>query len=49
MFKYKAGDEVLITAGREKGKKSKIERVFPHENKLVVTGVNIYKRHKKAT
>ncbi|OGD82905.1 50S ribosomal protein L24 [Candidatus Curtissbacteria bacterium RIFCSPLOWO2_01_FULL_39_62] len=49
MFKYKTGDEVLITAGKEKGKKSKIERVLPSENKLVITGINIYKRHKKAT
>lgn len=49
MFKYKVGDEVLITAGRDKGKKNKIEKVLPRENKVVVAGVNIYKRHKKAT
>lgn len=49
MFKYKVGDEVLITAGKEKGRKSKIERVLPSENKLVISGINVYKRHKKAT
>ncbi|OGD85469.1 50S ribosomal protein L24 [Candidatus Curtissbacteria bacterium RBG_13_35_7] len=49
MFKYKTGDEVIITAGRDKGKKSKIERVLPKENKVIVTGVNLYKRHRKAT
>lgn len=49
MFKYKVGDEVLITTGREKGKKGKIEKVLPKENKLVVSGVNIYKRHRKVT
>lgn len=49
MFKYKVGDEVLISSGKDKGKKSKIEKVLPGENKLIVAGVNIYKRHKKAT
>ncbi len=49
MFKFKIGDEVLITAGREKGKKSKIEKVLPKENKVVVGGVNVYKRHKKVS
>lgn len=49
MFKYKVGDEVLITSGKEKGKKSKIEKVLPGENKLIVAGINIYKRNKKAT
>lgn len=49
MFKFKVGDQVLITAGKDKGKKSKIEKVLPRENKLVISGVNIYKRHKKAT
>lgn len=49
MFKYKIGDEVLITAGREKGKKGKIEKVLPKEDKVVVGGVNVYKRHKKVS
>lgn len=49
MFKYKSGDEVLITAGRDKSKKGKIEKVYIKENKVVVSGVNIYKRHKKVT
>jgi len=49
MFKFKIGDEVKITTGKDKGKTGKIEKIFAHENKLVVTGVNIYKRHKKVT
>lgn len=49
MFKFKVGDEALVTAGRDKGKKGKIEKVFEKENKIVVAGVNLYKRHKKAT
>ncbi len=49
MFKFKVGDQVIITAGRDKGKKGKIEKVFERDNKLVVTGANLYKRHRKAT
>jgi len=49
MFKFKKGDEVLVTTGRDKGKKGKIEKVLTRENKVVIAGVNIYKRHRKAT
>jgi large subunit ribosomal protein L24 len=49
VFKFKVNDEVLITAGRDKGKKGKIQKVLRGENKVVVAGVNIYKRHRKAT
>lgn len=49
MFKFAVGDQVLIRSGREKGKKGNIEKVLKGENKVVVSGVNIYKRHRKAT
>jgi len=49
MFKFKVGDEVQVTAGRDKGKKGKVEKILASENKLVVGGVNIYKRHKKVS
>lgn len=49
MFKYKVGDEALVTTGKDKGKKGKIEKVFPSEDKVVVSGVNTYKRHRKVT
>ena len=49
MFKFKVGDEVQITSGRDKGKKGKVEKVIASENALVVAGVNIYKRHRKVT
>jgi len=49
MFKFKVGDQVQITAGKDKGKKNKIEKIWPSENKVTVAGVNLYKRHKKAT
>ena len=49
MFKFRAGDEVLVTTGRDKGKKGKIEKVLQKEDKVVVSGINIYKRHRKVT
>lgn len=49
MYKFRVGDEAIITAGRDKGKKGKIEKVFPKETKVVITGTNVYKRHKKVT
>lgn len=49
MFKFKIADSVLITAGKDKGKKNKIEKVWPKINKVSVAGVNLYKRHRKAT
>lgn len=49
MFKFKKGDEVIVVSGKDKGKKGKVEKVFTGENKLVVSGVNVYKRHRKVT
>lgn len=46
--KLKKGDEVLIVAGKDKGKKGKIESVLPKIDKVIVTGINQYKRHLKA-
>lgn len=46
-MKIKTGDEVVVLLGKDKGKKGNIERVFPHLKKVLVSGVNIYKRHKK--
>ncbi|MBI3341514.1 50S ribosomal protein L24 [Candidatus Curtissbacteria bacterium] len=49
MTKFKKGDEVQVTSGKDKGKKGKIEKVFRLENKVVVTGINMYKRHRKVS
>lgn len=47
-MKLKKGDEVKVTVGKDSGKTGKIEKVFSKENKVVVSGVNQYKRHIKA-
>lgn len=46
-MKFKKGDEVLVTIGKDRGKKGKIEAVIPKEQAVLVSGVNIYKRHLK--
>lgn len=46
--KLRKGDEVRVVAGKDKGKTGKIEKVFPKKNKVLVPGVNLYKRHMKA-
>lgn len=46
-MKIKKGDNVNIIAGKEKGKKGKIIRALPKENKVVIEGLNMLKKHKK--
>lgn len=48
-LKVKKGDEVIIITGKYKGKKGKIIKVFPQENKIIVSGVNLVKKHTKPT
>jgi large subunit ribosomal protein L24 len=45
----KKGDTVIITAGKDKGKKGKILSASPKEDRVVVEGVNMVKRHTKPT
>lgn len=47
-MKIKKGDNVKVVIGKDKGKSGKVEKVFSKENKVVVSGVNLYKRHMKA-
>src|SRR5687767_10644188 len=46
--KVKKGDQVVIMAGRDKGKRGRILDVKPREGKVKVEGVAIIKRHQKA-
>jgi large subunit ribosomal protein L24 len=46
-LKIKKGDKVVVLAGRDKGKKGEIVKVFPSENKAVVRGINVVRRHQK--
>lgn len=46
-MKFKVGDQVIVTAGKDKGKKSTITRVLPREDRVVVDGANQYTKHVK--
>ena len=45
--KIKKGDKVVVLAGRDKGRSGEVLRVDPTENRAVVRGVNIVKRHQR--
>ena len=46
-IKLKKGDEVIVLAGKDKGKRGKIVRVIPDLRKVVVSDINKYKKHQK--
>lgn len=46
-MKLRKGDPVMVVAGKDKGRKGKVEKVFPKEDRVLVPGVNMYKRHMK--
>ena len=48
-FKIKTGDTVVVITGKDKGKTGKVTSVIKANDRVVVEGVNITKRHKKAT
>jgi large subunit ribosomal protein L24 len=47
--KIKKGDRVIVTTGRDKGKKGEVLKVFPSESRALVSGVNVVKRHQRQT
>jgi large subunit ribosomal protein L24 len=46
-MKIKKGDTVLIISGKDKGKKAKVLESFPRQNKIIVEGINLVKRHRR--
>lgn len=46
-MKFKVGDTVLVTGGKDKGKQGKVLRVFPADNTVIVEDANLYTRHIK--
>lgn len=47
-MKVKKEDEVVVIAGKDKGATGKVLRSLPKEQRVVVEGVNLIKKHKKA-
>ena len=48
-FKIKKGDQVIVVTGRDKGKKGEVLEVLRSESRLRVQGINLVKRHRRAT
>ena len=44
---FKTGDKVVVISGKDKGKEGKIIKVLRNENRVVVEGVNVVKKHVK--
>jgi large subunit ribosomal protein L24 len=47
--RIRKGDRVVVTIGRDKGKKGEVLRLYPKEARALVSGVNIVKRHQRQT
>ena len=48
-FKIKKGDQVIVITGRDKGKKGEVLEVLRSVSRIKVQGVNMVKRHRRAT
>lgn len=46
-MKLKVGDKVVVISGKDKGKEGKIVKTLKNENRVVVEGVNVVKKHIK--
>lgn len=46
-MKLHKGDTVIVTLGKDKGRKGKVEKIFPKDGTVLVSGINMFKRHMK--
>lgn len=49
MLKFKVGDKVRVISGKDKGREGTIEKILVKQRKAIVSGINIYKKHVKAS
>ena len=49
MSNIRKGDKVVVISGSDKGKKGSVLKMFPKENRALVQGVNVVKRHQRQT
>jgi large subunit ribosomal protein L24 len=47
-MKLRKGDRVRVLTGKDRGDEGEVMRVFPKENKVIVEGVNVAKKHQRA-
>ncbi|XSG82297.1 MAG: 50S ribosomal protein L24 [Methyloligella sp. ZOD6] len=48
-LKVRKGDKVVVTSGKDKGKRGEVLRVMPSENRVLVQGVGMVQRHQRQT
>jgi large subunit ribosomal protein L24 len=48
-MKIRKGDQVYVIAGKDVGKTGEVTRVIPDRDRVIVDGVNVAKRHQRAT
>ena len=48
-LKIKKGDHVVVITGKDKGKKGEVLKVMPEENRVIVKGVAMVRRHQRQT
>ncbi|TNB47956.1 50S ribosomal protein L24 [Martelella lutilitoris] len=49
MQRIKKGDKVVVIAGKDKGRTGEVVQVFPKEDRAVVSGINVVRRHQRQT
>ena len=49
MSNIKKGDRVIVISGRDKGKKGEVLKIFPKEDRALIQGINVVKRHQRQT
>ena len=47
--KIKKGDKVVVLSGKDKGRTGEVVKAMPKEGKVVVSGINVHARHRKAS
>ncbi len=48
-LKIKKGDQVVVLSGKDKGRTGEVTKSFPKDGKVIVSGINISTRHRKAS
>ena len=48
-MKIKKNDNIIVVAGKDKGKTAKVLKAMPQDNMIIVEGVNMRKKHQRAT
>lgn len=48
-YRIKKGDQVVVVTGKNRGKSGEVRKVFPSEGRILVSGVNLVRRHLKVS